>query len=138
MRFFPLSAALLLALSCTGVFAQHAVDPAQRYHRLICLVHFTGAGTIQDPKRPEYVPGPSDKRDRAGIIAWSVTPTDDGQMAIVHLVAVNRHAFDAVLADTRPEIKVFEIGKDSRQTIEAFMQQYKAGFSLDQLQVVAQ
>ncbi len=35
-------------------------------------------------------------------------------------------------------LKVFEIGKDSPATIEAFMQQYKKGFSLDSLKVVAQ
>jgi hypothetical protein len=106
--------------------------------RLICLVHFTGSGTQGDPKRPEYVPGPADKQDRSTIVAWSGTPTDDGSMVIVHVAAVDRNAFRAILADTRPEVKVFEIGVDSRQTIEAFMQKYKKGFSLDWLKVVAQ
>lgn len=138
MRIFPVIGPVLLAICAVSLFGQHAVDSTQRYHRLICLVHFTGAGTKEDPRRPEYVPGPSDKRDRSGIIAWSAVPTDDGQMAIIHVVAVDRHAFDAVFADTRPEIKVFEIGKDSRQAIEAFMQQHKAGFSLDLFRVVAQ
>jgi hypothetical protein len=35
-------------------------------------------------------------------------------MAIVHVVAPSRTALAAILADTRPEIRVFEIGKDSR------------------------
>jgi hypothetical protein len=87
--------------------------------------------------RPEYVPGPTDAPSRAGIIAWGATPTDDGTMMIVHVVAVDRHAFDTIFADTRPEIKVFEIGVDSRQTIEAFLQAHKAGFTLDSLRVVA-
>lgn len=64
--------------------------------------------------------------------------SDHGKMAIVQMVAVNHHAFDTVLADTRPEVKIFEIGKDSRQTIEAFMQMYRAGFNLDAFRVVAQ
>lgn len=65
-------------------------------------------------------------------------PTDDKSMAIVHMVAVNHHAFDPVLADTRPEILVFEIGKDSPAKIEAALQKYKKGFSLDRFKVVAQ
>jgi len=88
--------------------------------------------------RPEYVPGPADAPSRAGIIAWSVLPTDDGKMAIVHMVAVDHHAFDAVLADKRSEIRVFEIGKDTRQAIEAEMQKYRKNFTLDSLRVVAQ
>jgi hypothetical protein len=138
MRRVSLIFPLFIALWTVSLFAQHAVDPAQRYYRLICLIHFTGSGQSGDPARPEYVPGPSDAASRAGIIAWSALRTDDGTMVIVHMVAVNHHAFDAVLADTRTEVKVFEIGKDSRQTIEAFMQMYRAGFSLDQLRVLAQ
>ena len=87
--------------------------------------------------RPEFVPGPADAPSRAGIIAWSMLPTDDGKMAIIHVVAVDRHAFDTIFADKRPEIKVFEIGVDSREKIEDFLQAHKAGFSLDSLQVVA-
>ena len=38
----------------------------------------------------------------------------------------------------KPAAEAIEIGVDSRQTIEAFMQMHKAGFSLDSLRVVAQ
>jgi hypothetical protein len=81
-----------------------------------------------------------DKADatRKGILAWSFQITDDKSMAIMHVVASNYHAFDAILADTRPEIRVFHIGKDSRAAIEQALQQYKQGFSLDGLKVVAQ
>ena len=138
MRRVSLISSILLALCCVSLFAQHAVDPTQRYYRLICLIHFAGSGQDGDPIRPEYVPGPNDAPSREGIIAWSVLPTDDGTMAIVHMVAVNHHAFDTVLADKRPEVRVFEIGIDSRQTIEAFLQTQRKGFSLDQLRVIAQ
>lgn len=94
--------------------AQHAVDPARLYYRVICLVYLTGTGQVGDAVLPEYVPKASAASSRDGIIAWSSQITDNGQMAIVHLVAVNHHAFDALLADTRPEIKVFEIGKPIR------------------------
>jgi hypothetical protein len=100
MRVFPVVVGVLLTTSVVSLFAQHAVDPTQRYHRLICLVHFTGSGTRNDPRRPEYVPGPADKQDRSGIVAWSATPTDDGTMVIIHVAAVDRNAFSAALADT--------------------------------------
>jgi hypothetical protein len=129
--------ALYPAIYPGSLFGQHAVDPSRRYHRLICLVHLTGSGKNGDAMRPEFVPGPADAPSRAGIIAWSMLPTDDGKMAIIHVVAVDRHAFDTIFADKRPEIKVFELGVDSREKIEDFLQAHKAGFSLDSLQVVA-
>jgi len=132
-RCFP--ALTLGVVFISSLFAQHAVDPAQRYHRLICLVHLTGSGKPGDEIKAEYVP--SDVTSRAGIIAWSMQITDDGKMAIVHLVAVDRNAFAPILADKRPEIRVFEIGKDTQQAIETEMRKYKANFSLDSLKVVA-
>src|SRR5579871_5286066 len=98
MRIFPVVAGFWLIASSGSLFGQHAVDATQRYHRLICLVHYTGSGTRDDPKRPEYVPGPADKHDRSGIVAWSATPTDDGRMVIIHVAAVDRRAFSGVLA----------------------------------------
>jgi hypothetical protein len=117
--------------------ASRAVDLTNRYHRLICLVHLTGSGTAQDPRRPEYAPVSIDA-GRQGIIAWSFQLTDDGTMAIVHFVAVNRNAFQPVFADARPEIRVFEIGKQNKAEIEAALRQYKANFSLDKFQMAAQ
>lgn len=138
MRYAVSTFALLISISVGTLFGQHAVDPSERYHRLICLVHLTGSGTLDDPLRPEYVPPPGSAPSRSGIIAWSFQLTDDKQMAIVHYVAVDRSAFKSILADTRPEVLVFEIGKDSRAKIEAAMQQHKDGFNLDTLKVPVQ
>jgi hypothetical protein len=136
------AATALIFLLCGGliplrVMGQHAVDPSMRYFRVVALVHLTGAGTLADPIRPEYVPAQADAT-RQGIIAWSVLPTDDKKMAIVHLVAVNHHAFDQILADKRPEVKVFEVGKTPKAAIEAAFGLAKAGFDLSKFQVVAQ
>jgi hypothetical protein len=145
----------VLLLSLTGIaVAQHAVDPAQRYYRLICLVHLTGSGKSDDPVLPEYAPvsvGPTAAAGApsahatagsaaaaaplTGIVAWSSQVTDDGKMAIIHIVAMDRNAFAAIFADTRPEIKVFEIGKDKQADIEAFLQRYKKGFTLDSMRL---
>lgn len=126
-----------LFLISFSLYAQRAVDPTQRYHRVICLVHLTGSGGKGDPRVPEYVPA-SIGENRSGIIAWSMQIADDGKMAIVQYVAVDRKAFAAILADTRPEIRVFEIGKDKPQDIEAALQQFKKGFILSSLQLGVQ
>ena len=129
--------AIFLIFSANSLFAQHAVGPTQGFHRLICLVHLTGSGTVADPRRPEYVPSPGTALSRSGILAWSSQITDDGKMAIVHLVAADRTPLQGVLADARPEIRVFEVGKATRAEIEKEMRKYKADFNLDTLQVVA-
>lgn len=131
---------IFVAFFAGSSFGQHAVDPSQRYHRLICLVHLVGTGTAADPIRPEFVPDEEEQArlGRSGIIAWTFQITDDGKMAIVHLAAVDRKAFERILADTRPEIRVFEIGKHDRATIEAEMQRHKQGFNLDALRMEVQ
>jgi hypothetical protein len=113
------------------------VDPAARYHRLICLVHLTGSGKHADPIRPEYVPSAAGAT-RNGILAWGFQLTDDKNMAIIHVAAANRHAFDAILADKRPEVRVFEVGKASRAIIEAEMKKHKKRFDLSKFEVRAQ
>jgi len=103
---------------------------------VVALVHLTGSGKVGDPIRPEYVPTAVDAK-RQGIIAWNFQATDDKKMAIVHLVAVNHHAFDAILADARSGVKVFEIGKTPLTAIESALGLSIGGFKLDQLRVVA-
>src|SRR5438874_13673268 len=130
-------AALFAALLCTSpqiAPAQHAADPTTRYYRLICLVHLTGSGRHNDAIRAEFLP---EVLDRGGILSWSMQLTDDKHMAIVHLVAANRTAFDAILNDKRSDIRVFEIGKHGRNAIETELRKYKRDFDLDQFQVVA-
>jgi hypothetical protein len=115
----------------------HPVAPDALYHRLICLVHLTGSGKLGDPRRPEYVPAAT-TGSRSEILTWSMQLTDDGQMAIVHYVAADRNAFAPLLADKRAEVRVFEIGKDKPEAIEAEMQKFKKDFTLANFRVVAQ
>jgi hypothetical protein len=180
---------LLLSLGIPiGVTAQRAVDPFNRYHRLICLVHLKGTGQKDNPIIPEYVAEgvatasaavaastqaakteahavsaqsgppadtvpiasspkagdpqqpmvPSTAVARPGIVSWSMQFTDDRNMAILQVVAIDRHAFDAILADKRSDIRVFEIGRDSKERIEKEIRKFKKDFNLDAFQVVAQ
>ena len=87
--------------------------------------------------RPEYTPAPGAAPSRSGIVAWSFQLTDDGKMAIVHFVAADRKALQAILADKGPEIRIFEVGKATRAEIETEMRKYKANFDLDTLKVMA-
>ena len=139
-RFFAILVSILtsgLTALAPDALGQQAVDPSQRYHRLICLVHFIGSGKQGDEVRPEYVPKSTDKPSRSGIVSWSSLPTDDGKMAIIHIVSTDRNAFAAVFADTRPEIKVFAIGKEKPAAIEAAMQMYRKSFTLAAFRVMA-
>jgi hypothetical protein len=129
---------IFVTLFSGTVFGQHAVDPSQRYHRLICLVHLTGSGTSGDTIRPEYVPVSLDPDSRSGILAWSSQISDDGRMAIVVYVAADRKAFETILTDKRSEIRVFEIGKHDRKTIETELRKYKKDFDLDTMMLEVQ
>jgi hypothetical protein len=75
---------------------------------------------------------------RPGYLGWSMQASDDGKMAIIQIVAADHHAFDSILADTRPEIRVFEIGKTPPATIQAEMQKHKANFDLTSFRVFVQ
>ena len=165
----------LLILTAGLLPARRGVDPAQRYFRLICLVHLTGSGQAGDPIVPEYVvqgtaaavagltttnpaspvpvahevqtpgtPGPSvatamaPMSSRPGYLAWKMQVSDDGTMAIIQIVAADHHAFDSILADTRPEIRVFEIGRATPAAIQTEMRKYKKDFDLTNFQVRVQ
>lgn len=72
---------------------------------------------------------------RPGILGWGMQKSDDGTMAIVQMVAADHHAFDSILADTRPEIKVFEMATTPPDQIQTEMQKYKKDFDLTNFRV---
>jgi len=94
---------LILRSAAGQQVVKTAAGPEARYYRLICLVHMTGSGKHTDPIRPEFVPTTA-TTGRDGILAWSVQMTDDNKMAIVHLVAANRKAFDPILNTRKTSI----------------------------------
>jgi len=125
---------------CAPLIAQHRVDPRNMYERALCIVPIVGAGTPDDPRRPEFAPLPTRVGTAAsgdGIIAFSFQASDDGKFALVEFVARTREAFAPILADKRPEVKVFIKGKDKRQDIEAAFRKLKTTFNLDTFGTVA-
>lgn len=117
---------------------QQRVAPSNLYERVLCVVPMVGRGTAEDPRRPDHVPWPPDPKAVAageGILAFSYQVSDDGQVALVELVARDRRALAPVLNDRRPEVKVFERGKARAAEIEAEFRKHTRDFDLDRLQV---
>jgi len=130
--------ALLVCLASPAV-AQQRVDPRNSYERVLAVIPLIGTGTTADPMRPDYAPmplQPGTAASRDGIIAFSYVISDDGTLALAELVAVNRSAFKALLADTRPQVKVFLKGRDNPDDALAEFQKHKKGFTLSQLGVI--
>jgi hypothetical protein len=104
------------------------------------VLPLVGAGTPEDPRRPMFVPlppRPGDPPSRAGILAYTWQPSDDGRYAVVLLVAADRAAFAEVLAerDRRPDAKVFEKGRARRADIESELRRVKRDFDFEKFGV---
>ena len=69
------------------------------YERVLAIVPLIGAGTLDDPIRPEYAPAPSaiNPTSRTGILGYIHVLSDDGKSALVEYVARDRSAFNAIL-----------------------------------------
>ena len=129
----------VLVCLCSSLLAQHRVDPRNMYERVLCVVPFVGAGTTDDPRRPAYAPvtpPPGTLPSRDGIVAFSFQESDDGKLALVEFVAYNREAFKDLLADTRPDVKVFIKGKHKRDDIEKEFKKHKKDVNLDSFGVI--
>ena len=87
-----------------------------------------GAGTRTDPKRPLFVPAPSEIA-ASGILSFSYQLSDDGKYALVEFVALDRARFAHILTDRRPDIKVFIKGESARADIEREFRKHKPNFN---------
>jgi hypothetical protein len=129
--------AVLLLVAALGS-GQRKVDPKNTYARIICVVPMVGKGTPDDPRRPQYAPWPppsaTDAQSRSTILAFSQQISDDGNSAIVELVAQDRSAFQAVLNDK--QVKVFVKGTDKKDDIEKELKKFKKDFDFNQFGVV--
>ena len=132
----------LLAASSSQLFAQHKVQMRNMYERLYMVVPMIGSGTAADPRRPMYVPAPAVPGTAAaahpassGIIAFAFQESDDGQYAMVQLVARDSSAFKQILEGQEPNVKIFRMGKDKREDIESEFRKHIKAFDLDSLVV---
>ncbi len=127
---------LLLAAGCVyPLRSQERVDPRNTYERLFCVVPLVGNGSKADPRRPMYAPAPGGGASRDGILGWVSVLSDDRKFALVEFVAGSRAAFQPILQEQRPDVKVFEKGKAKRDDIEKEFRKYRKDFSLDSFEV---
>jgi hypothetical protein len=131
------SAFLALIFSVYPLNAKRPVNPGHINERILAIVPMVGQGTLTDPRRPAYVPVPNSRAesgpDLAGIIGFRMVLSDDGRFALVEFVALERSAFADLLADRRPEVRVFEKGRVRREDIEVEFRKLRKDFQLEQL-----
>ncbi len=119
----------------------HRVNPRNAYFRVWAVVPLIGTGSKADPIRPDYVPAPRTvgskptAPDPSGIIGFHFVMSDDKKHAIVEYVARDRSAFNRLMADRRPDVKVFEKGKATRAEVEAEFKKHKSTINLDRFVV---
>jgi hypothetical protein len=121
-----------------AVISQPHVDADNLHPRILAVVPLVGTGKKGDPIRPQYVPLPlanGTRLDPNGIIGYTVQVCDDKKHAIVEMVARKRSAFAQIMADTSPDVKVFEKGKAKKADIQAEFAKWKKTFDLDHIKV---
>ncbi len=121
-----------LILAAMPLTAEKRMDSGDRYERLLLSVPMIGTGSYTDPRRPLYVPARL-QPSRSGIIGFHFDPTDDGKRAIFELVATDRAAFQSILAEKRPDVKIFEPGKIRKAEAELEIRKEKKDFDIDKL-----
>jgi hypothetical protein len=128
----------LLMLSA-AVCAQHRtnVDATNRYERLLAIVPMQGTGTWADPKRPMFAPLPSQiTATRTGIVHFHHVVSDDGNWALVEIIAVSPQAFQPILATPAAQvsalgIRFFERGKTTAAQVQAEFQKLRKDFRFE-------
>jgi hypothetical protein len=125
-----------LLVSLGAGIAQPRVDPLNLHERVLAIVPMIGQGTSAEPYRPMYAPltADMDPTGLTGVMAFASIPSDDGNFALLELVARNRAVFATILADT--SIQTFLKGRDNRQAAEAAFQKLKKDFSIDRFGVI--
>jgi hypothetical protein len=113
---------------------QQRVDPTMTYHRVLAIVPLVGSGTSADPVRPMFAPTPQATPTHTGIIAYQHQLSDDGTLALVEFVAVDRSAFAPLFASTDSRVQYFEVGKSTPAQVQAAFQQKKTSFNIANFQ----
>ena len=131
----------LLAAVCSA-FAQHRVDPGQMYARIYAIVPMVGSGTWDDPRRPMFAPIPQQTTPgtRTGIIAFNHVESDDGNSALIEIVAANRPQLALIVAQIRaaatPSVQVFDRSTTPQATVQGAFQLLKKNFDITKFRVV--
>jgi len=131
-----------LLVSISAAFAQHRVDPGSMYARIYAIVPMIGSGTWNDPRRPMFAPIPQQMTpgSRTGIIAFNQVESDDGNSALIEIVAANRSELALITgqmsASAVAGLQVFDRSTTPAATVQAAFQALKKNFDITKFRVV--
>jgi hypothetical protein len=133
-----------LLVAVGAAFAQHRVDPSSMYARIYAIVPMVGTGTWDDPIRPMYAPPPQQMvpGNRTGIIAFNQVMSDNGNFALIEIVAANRPQLTLITAQMNAQLsattgfQLFDRSITPAATIQSAFQLLKANFNINQFRVV--
>ncbi len=131
-----------LLVAVGSAFAQHRVDPGSMYARIYAIVPMIGSGTWDDPKRPMFAPVPHQMTpgSRTGIIAFNHVESDDGNFALIEIVAANRLELSKITAQmtvaAAPGLQLFDRTTTSASAVQSAFQLLKKGFDITKFRVV--
>lgn len=146
-----------LLVAVGAAFAQHRVDPGNMYARIYAIVPMVGSGTWADPRRPMFAPvaqqpvaeqpiaqpaaaQQTTPATRAGIIAFNSIESDDGNFALIEIVAVNRKQLALITAQMSSAavtgLQIFDRSTTSTATVQSAFQLLKQNFDITQFLVV--
>jgi hypothetical protein len=125
-----------------AAFAQHSVDPGSMYARIYAIVPMIGSGTWDDPKRPMFAPVPQQTTPgtRTGIIAFNHVESDDGNFALIEIVAATRPGLALITAQMNAAavsgLQIFDRSTTSTATVQSAFQLLKKNFDITKFRVV--
>jgi hypothetical protein len=118
-----LGCAMLAAVGAATMGAQGGRPFAPVGEVAVLVVPLEGRGTGDDPVRPAlHLP--------AGV-SWRWIPSDDGRLAIVEVSAPSARMLAPLRGDARPEVRLFERGRDSREDVEREIRRIRKDFTLE-------
>jgi hypothetical protein len=133
-----------LLVAVGSAFAQHRVDPSSMYSRVYAIVPMIGSGTWEDPKRPMFAPIPQQisAASRTGIIAYNMVESDDGNFALIEIVATSRPQLATITAQITTQLsavqgfQLFDRSTTSAATVQSAFQTLKKNFDITTFRVV--
>jgi hypothetical protein len=133
-----------LLVAVGPAFSQHSVDPSAMYARAYAIVPMIGSGTWNDPMRPMFAPAQQQMipGSRTGIIAFNQVQSDDGNFALVEIVAANAQQLALITnqmtaqLSTATGFQLFNRSTTSAATVQTAFQSLKKNFDITKFRVV--
>ena len=133
MRSFCVFLAALTSI--THLYAgQRFVDPTNTYHRVYAIVPMLPSSSEASAARPKHAPLPDEIGPKTRILGFSSELSDNGSVALIEIVALDRAALQNVLSDN--SVQVWEKGASNLLAMEIAFRQLKRNFSLSQFDEV--